>query len=255
MIKVLSSISKVIWTCKNYYLSRKTPVVVFAPGRVGSMALHKNLLEAGVFAFKVEFYLKDTRGLSNFIQTFVFKRKQPAIIITIVRDPLTMMATYFFSKASAGHLSDAHRAWKNNDVESLQEIFIRDVLQTDRLDSHLYWFERDFKSATGINVYAYPFNKTSKFDYISNTTYPILLLRTEMDDTVKASAVSEFLHIKEFAITRENTRSHKEDAELYKAFNASLKIPTDILKKIYTAPVSQHFLTEEEIAAAITKYS
>ncbi len=254
-MKLQTNFNKSFWIWKNYYLLKKTPIVIFAPGRVGSMALHKNLIDAGVFAFKVEFHLKDTQGMANFIQRFVFKRKRPARLITIIRDPLTMMATYFFSKASAGHLPEAHRAWKSKDLESLQNIFIRDVLQTERLDSHLYWFEHDFKSATGIDVYTHSFNSESRIGYINDKIYPTLLLRTEMDDTIKASAVGEFLNIEQFTITRENTRSNKEDAELYKAFNESLKIPVEILNKIYFAPVAQHFLTKEEINAAFVKYT
>ncbi len=229
------------------YVLKVTPVVIFAPGRVGSMALHKNLQEAGVFVFKLEFLDIGDSGAAHFVIRHVFKRKRPAKLITIIRDPVTMMVSYFFSKASAGHLPEAHQAWKEKDVPKLQELFIRDVLESYRLDSHLYWYETDFLRATGIDIFGYVFDTVNKNSTIDHPLYPTLILRTEMDDEVKVAAIIKFLQIPPFILTRENTRSQKADKELYEAFKKSLSVPPEILQKIYTSKLCTHFFSSEEI--------
>ena len=247
MLMLLHKLQKEITFLYTLYVRKITPVVIFTPGRVGSMALHACLLKAGVFVFKLEFLDIGNSGAAHFIIKHVFKKQRQARIITIVRDPVTMMITYFFSKASAGHLAEAHDAWKNKDVAKLQTLFIRDILMSERLDSHLYWYERDFFRATKIDVFAYPFDTEKKSTIISHDLYPILILRTEMDDEVKSSLVSQFLSISPFTLTRENTRSEKADKELYEVFKRTLSVPPPLLEKIYTAKLCQHFFSTDEL--------
>lgn len=251
MDKILKAIT---FYCK-LYLKKTEPVIIFAPGRVGSMALHKNLSELGIFVFKLEFLNIGNSGAARFAIKHVFKSQRPAKIITIMRDPVTMMISYFFSKAAAGHLKEAHTAWKEKDVLQLQQLFIKEVLTSYRLDSHLYWYERDFVRATNINVFDHAFDTFNKHAIINHPIYPTLMLRTEMDDTIKATQISNFLHIPIFTLTRENTRSEKPDKELYERFKETLTLPTELLDKIYTAKVCTHFFGPEEIQSLRKQWS
>jgi hypothetical protein len=255
MHQLATKLYKAIWIYGNYFILKKTPVIIFAPGRVGSMALHKNLRDTGVFAFKVEFFEDDPRGSASFIVNHIFKKKRPAKIITIVRDPLSMMATYFFSKVAKGHLPEAHKAWVAGDTTKLNDLFIRDVLTSDRLEKHLYWYERDFKAATGIDIFAHPFSTEARTGVIDHHTYPTLILRTEMDDDVKGDAVANFLRLESLTITRENVRENRADAEHYKAFKEQIKIPTDLLTTIYTSPLAKHFLNDSERTHAVSTFT
>ncbi len=253
--KILKKTKTGIQLCINYFVYHKKPVIVFAPGHVGSMALHKNLLEQDFFAFKVEFLNSKMEGSTKFVSRYIFRRKKGAKVITIVRDPVAMMVAYYFSKVEAGHIPDAKVALDERNIPLLQKIFVREVLETKRLDTHLYWYDQDFLLATGINIFEYPFDTVRKTGVIEHATYPTLLLRTEMDDEKKAQAIASFLNVPSFVVTRENTRDQKANSDIYRDFKASLKIPTQILEKIYTAPVSRHFLSPEERATTIDKYT
>jgi hypothetical protein len=255
MHQLATKLYKAIWIYGNYFILRKTPVIIFAPGRVGSMALHKNLRDAGVFVFKVEFYENDPRGSARFITNYIFKKKRPAKIITIIRDPISMMATYFFSKAAKGHLPEAHAAWLAGDTHKLNKLFIRDVLTSDRLDKHLYWYERDFKAATGIDIFAHPFSAEARTGVIDHQTYPTLILRTEMDDRIKAKAITEFLNVPDIIITQENSRTNKDDGKIFEIFKENLSLPQEIIKRIYTSKLCEHFLYSNELKSPPIKHT
>ncbi len=255
MLERMVKFKKVISLLWNINFLRKDPVIILAPGHVGSMALHKGLAATGILVFKVEFMDIGESGAADFIKKNIFSERRPAKIITIVRDPILMMISYFFSKASANHLPEAHIAWKEKNVDKLQELFIKNVLGTDRLDSHLYWYENDFLRATGIDIYAHPFDANLKTGYIEHDLFPTLIIRTEMEDDVKANIIAEFLKIPLFTLTRENTRSKKIDASLYEEFKESLTIPDEIIDKIYSSRLCTHFLHPTEIASAQKRWS
>ncbi|MEK7639416.1 MAG: putative capsular polysaccharide synthesis family protein [Patescibacteria group bacterium] len=254
-IKLLKKAKTLIWILVNIHFRKKTPVIIFAPGRVGSMALYSNLMKAGLFVFKLEFTKIGSSSSAKFIKKYIFDQKKPAKIISIVRDPIDILVSYFFSKAASGHIKAAHRAWEAANIQDLQRSFVVDVLNTDRLGLHLYWYEKDFKEATNIDIFAYPFDQNEGFSVVPHETYPTLIFRTEMEDTNKAEIIKTFLNLSDFNLTRENTRSQKVDAALYRLFKDSLVLPSDILNKIYSSPYAKHFLTEKERLASVEKYT
>lgn len=238
----------------NLYILKRVPVIIFAPGHVGSMALHHDLAAADIFVFKVEFFNKYGIRTSRFIARHFFRKKRPAKIITIVRDPIAQMAAYFFSKSAAGHLPRAHKAWKEHDIATLNDCFISDVLLTNRLDSHLYWFERDFFDATGINVFESEFDTQTGSGIINHKIFPTLIIRTETGENIKTERIKKFLHLRSFSVTRNNTRAQKTDHKLYEDFKNQMKIPLEIFDKVYGSPLANHFLTKAEIDTARTRY-
>lgn len=231
------------------YLLRTPPVVVLAPGRVGSIALNASLRTAGVFSFKLEFIEQDTRGTAQFAIKHIFNKHKPAKLITLVRDPISMMLTYYMSKANAGWLPEAKQALEAGDLKKLKERFILDVLLTDRLKSHLDWFTTDFQKLTGIDVYTHPFNTKKMWSTIKHDTYPTLILRTELDDETKSERIKDFLELEDFFLTRLNTAETKSYRDIYQEFKRTLTLPQELLEQIYTHPYCKQFLMEKEQAA------
>ena len=254
-MKLLHTVGEGIYATKNLYLHKKSPVLVYAPGRVGSMSLIKNLRKAGVFSFKIESFVSEKRGATLFTKKHILDAEKKAKIITLARDPVAMMATYFYSKALRGWIREATDAHAAGDIPRLQEIFIETCLKTQRLDYHLYWYENDFAPSLGFSVFEYPFDTEKQFSIIEHERFPTLILRTELDDYIKSKAIQTFLGGTPVTLTRENIRTEKKGGEKYNEFKETLSIPVDILDKIYAAPYVTHFFSPEEIMNLKQKWS
>lgn len=242
-------------TYTRFYLKQEEPVVVLAPGRVGSIALNTSLRAAGAFSFKVEFAERETRGTAGFAVKHIFKKHKPAKLITLARDPIDMMLTYYMSKTNTGWLPEAKQALQNQDLTALQNHFITDVLQTDRFQSHIDWYTNDFQTLTGINVYDHPFDTEKRWSTIEHDTYPTLVLRTELNDHTKTTVIKDFLHLDSFTLTRANTAETKPYREIYQQFKQTLQLPADLVDSIYGHPYCTHFFSEAEIQGAKQKWA
>jgi hypothetical protein len=254
-MKLRHTIAEGTYAYSNLYLKKKTPVIVYAPGRVGSMGLIKNLRDADVFSFKVESFIDEKRGATQFCKKHVVDAKKSAKIITLVRDPVAIMSSYYFSKGTKGWLPEAKTALESGDVPALQKIFVSEVLRTKRLDSHLYWYENDFNPSLGFNIFDYTFDTQNQHTVIDHPQFPTLVVRTELSDLKKEATLNNFLGTTNIKITRENVRTEKVGTEIYKKFKESLSLPSDILEKIYTAPYAAHFFSNEEREQLRKKWS
>jgi hypothetical protein len=252
---LIQKIRKALSAYVGLYIQKREPVVVLTPGRVGSIALNAGLRAVGVFSFKLEFIEKDLRGSASFLKKHIFQKDKPAKIITLVRDPIAMMLTYYMSKAYNGWLPEAQKALEAGDLDKLKEHFIDDVLTTERLFSHTNWFKNDFQRVTGINVYDYPFDTNKQWSIVENGLYPTLIIRTELDDTIKVSVIRGFLKNDAFTLLRENTAESKPYKETYVQFKNTLALPIELLDTIYSSVYCTHFFSPEEISTLKSKWS
>jgi hypothetical protein len=248
------SLTEGLYAYSGLYIQKRQPIIVLAPGRVGSMSLLSDLRAHDFFAFKVERRV-DGRGSAQFAISHILNQRRDAKIISIVRDPIEMLISYFYSKAARGSFKNALEALENSDIPRLQQIFITKVLNTERMTRHVHWFENEFHSLTGIDVYAYPFDTTQKCACFSSEPYDVLIFRTDLPDADKAGCVSKFLHTDSFKVSRGNKRETKPLSGTYKLFKDSLVVPTKILDTIYSAPYTQHFFSENEIREQKKRWS
>ena len=86
-----------VYVVGNRYLKRRTPTLIYAPGRVGSMALFRDLREAGVFVFKTEILKHARHGTEDFTKRHIINAKIKVNIITLIRDPVAILCTYSVS--------------------------------------------------------------------------------------------------------------------------------------------------------------
>lgn len=235
-------------------LMGEKPVLICGPGRSGSMALLADLRRAGVYAFKVESFFSEHRGSVRFVKKHILSKNR-VHIITLVRDPVSVMASYYFSKAGRGRIQGAKEALENENIDEMRRIFIDDVLRTTRTKRHLYWYEEEFKKALGIDVYAYPFETDKQQTVISHERYPTLILRTELDNDAKKQAVAKFLGITGLTVTLSNARAHKPLYELFQTFKKRLCLPADIIDELYSSPMAQHFFSKDEVRELKAKWS
>ncbi|MFT7644514.1 MAG: hypothetical protein ACI9BF_000163 [Candidatus Paceibacteria bacterium] len=251
----IQKIKKVVGAYFGLFVQKRELLIVLAPGRVGSIALNASLRAVGVFSFKLEFLEKDLTGAAFFLKNHIFKKNKPAKLITIIRDPVAMMLTYYMGKAYYGWLTEAQKALADGDLEKLKKHFISDVLTTDRLTSHLDWFTTDFQKLTNIDVYSYPFNTNKRWSIVENGLYPTLIFRTELDDEIKVNIIKNFLNIDTFTLSRANTADVKAYKDTYEKFKDYLTLPAELLNNIYSSTYCTHFFSAEEISILKSRWS
>ncbi len=232
----------------NVLVLGKMPVVVYAAGRVGSVAMLNALRRAGVFSFKVEFFDHTISASSRFCSRHVLRSQLPAKFIVLVRDPVEVLCSLYFSKVVRGHVSNAAEALRKEDVATLVDLFQVEVAEGDYVPTYVRWFETEFAPHLGFSMFAKPFDWNSKFTRFKEGRFDVLVLRTDMLDAEKERQVEAFLEIDRFKLRRENEKSASAYAALYSAFKAELKLIPSALDMIYTSAYAQHFFSPGEIS-------
>jgi len=246
----MSIINKIRTGLNNYielYLHRRQPVIVYTPGRVGSMSMIYALKKARVFAIKVERLENENWGSVRFCRNHIIKKNRSAKIVTLIRDPLEILISLFFSKAHRGHLPKAHNALLKNDLDGLQEAFVEELLNDYYLTEYVYWFENEFQPHTGIDIFNHTFNPSTGYEIVNHNTYPTLILRTDLTNETKEEHIKNFLGLEEFKLNNLNTKSKSQYGDIYKQFQSRLKLEPKWINKIYNSNYAQHFFLPEEI--------
>lgn len=234
----------------NLYLLRRTPILIYTPGRVGSTGLYATLDQLGQFVIHIhtlnenEIRDKDQPGTTVWAYEHIIQPQKQAKVITLVRDPVSLLISDFFNKLK--WLAGAKDAYNHLSVDELCDLFRTRYFDEDRHLVKLNWYHHEFNAALNVDVYAHPFDSDRKFGSFNQGLYDILILRTESDDAIKAAAVSEFLDIPIFEITRVNEAENREYANIYRAFKQQITLPEKHLNTIYKSPYALKFFGEAE---------
>lgn len=258
LVNLPYKISRAVKVYSNMYLLRKTPVLIYTPGRVGSTGLYMTLDKLGQFVIHVhtfneeELTTKDQPGTTLWAYRHVLLAEQPAKIITLVRDPVALLISDFFNKLK--WLAGAKDAYNHLSIDELCDLFRTRYFDDGRHLLKLNWFEDEFNPALKVDVYAHPFDVERMVGSFSEHIYDVLILRTEADDTIKAEAVAEFLGIAPFEIERVNEASHRAYADIYRDFKQKIWLPPNHLDTIYQSRYATHFFTEGQRQAFRQKW-
>jgi Putative capsular polysaccharide synthesis protein len=250
-------IRRAIHNYYRLYIKRETPIAIFCTGRVGSMALFFTLKAADIFTFKIEQLhnaaMRQQYGNSEWFYRHILKSARPAKIISIARDPIALMVSDFFNKLA--WIAEQERAWETLSLAELIDLFNTRYFEQNRHWTHLNWFEEEFETSLGVNVFAYPSPREQGFQGFTVAPYDILLLRTETDNIVKSQAVAEFVDRPNLTIQRSNVGDEKEFGDVYQAFKKALIVAPQHLDTVYKSPYATHFYTTDELAKMRQKWS
>lgn len=243
-------INRALKVFTNLYLYHKTPILIYTPGRVGSTGLYVTLDKSGEFVIHIhtlneaEIRDKDQPGTTVWTYNHVLKAEKPAKVITLVRDPVSLIISDFFNKLK--WLAGAKDAYNHLSVDELCELFCTRYFDDGRHQVKLNWYHEEFNQALGVDVYAHPFDTDKRYGSFSEGIYDVLILRTESDDSVKAKAVSDFLGIPPFNIERVNEASNRDYAQIYRVFKNKIALPEAHLDTIYNSQYATLFFSDEE---------
>jgi hypothetical protein len=166
----------------------------------------------------------------------------PMKIVTLVREPIGRnISAYFQNLDFWWKTPDAHRKIPMPDlVDRFLEDFHHDVPLT--------WFDKEFRPATGIDVYSLPFPQEQGFQKFHADHLDVLVLRHDLDDCIKASRLGELLGVGDFRLLRENTAEGKRYREKYKEFQSSLRLSSSYVDDMLGSKYARHFFSREELA-------
>jgi hypothetical protein len=258
-----------VWMLPKYfklYVQHRIPVIIYQMGKVGSTSIARSLqLKGTTVVVQTHWLRKDYQPRKNanyaeilrgrqiqWMHRHIIEHSRKAKFITLVRDPVAVNIGWFFQNLQwiAGLQGDDV---EQVPLEKLLDIFYtRHVRQdTKRI---INWFDDEFFSALGVDIYRYPFPKEQGFLRIEEGSHEMLIMRLEIDDTIKERCLADFLGDVDFKLVRTNVGSEKYYAETYKAFKDAVIIPPEVLDANYHSRFIQHFYTDEEIKTFRAKW-
>jgi hypothetical protein len=241
------------------------PLVVFSMGKTGSTAIARAIHDAtGDPVFQV-FRLAPDRladaerryraaepsapypGARHLWESEYLLRRPPTasapwIVITTVREPVAQAVSAFF------HAS-GRRAYLDGDRSVAQ--LVDELVAGDWTRPPVRWFDREFRSAFGIDVYEQPFDPAAGHAVIETPAVRMLLLRQENFADAPA-ALGGFLGESLLGrrgpvpVPARNEASTKSYGGRYAEFVASARLPPEVLDAAYGSRYARHFYADRE---------
>ena len=245
----------------NFYLRRRTPTLVYAMGRVGSVAVFKSLLGHGEFALHAHILhpenLKRKKGkrpgTSKWAYRQIICKRRPVKIISLVRNPIECMISAFAPEVRA--LDDSLDKSRDLSAQDLSDQFQSGYFDRQRHLVKLNWFDNEFRPALGIDVYKYPFDKDRGFIRFQEGPCDILIVRSELDDETKGQLLAEFVGVAELKIIRTRVGEQQPYGKLYEVFRRQVNISEEYMDAVTNSRFAQHFLTQVELSATRDRFT
>lgn len=239
----------------NFYLRRRTPTLVYAMGRVGSVALFRSLYGHGEFALHAHILnptnLKQKKGkrpgTSKWAYKQIVRNQRKVKIISLVRNPVECMMSAFAPEVRAS--ADPITGYQHLSTRELSDQFRAGYFDRQRHLLKLNWFDDEFKAALGIDAYNYPFPKEAGYVRFQEGPCDVLIMRSELDDEMKSRVVSEFVGTTDLKIIRTRTGEKQPYGEIYKVFKERVAVPETYMDTIVNSRFAQHFFTPAMLSA------
>lgn len=237
--------------------SPKETLFIYTMGKVGTKSYERSLRELegyNVFSLgflNYEFEQEYVLGRGNLLkptapvhrigdkllyQMFFARPGRRCFLITGVRDPMAQLASRFYHT-----FSDWYRN-ADTQAEALAKWLPANV------DSSLApsWFDREFKTVTGVDVYDYPFDIQSGWSVIEQGQIKCLIIKLESPDASKTEAIEDFLGIEGLKLVRQNVRANKDRLGGYERFMRNLRLEPETVEALLRTQYVQHFYSKAE---------
>jgi Putative capsular polysaccharide synthesis protein len=233
-------------------LDATSPVLIFQMGKVGSTSLRDSLspIWPGLTVHTHNFPLdmkRNKKGL-RLLYNEVIRRGGPLFVISPVREPIARMVSTFF-KGFERHTGVEYSKSRFS-IDELTRIFLQN---TDH-GRPIVWYDRFFKPTLGIDVYDHEFPSRG-IQVIHHKNTRVLLMRSELPDSVKESAVRDFLDLTAFSLSNRNVGSQQPYAETYRKFLDEFIAPDWYIQRMYESRFFNHFYGEAFKNSLIEKWT
>lgn len=227
-----------------YYSLKESDNIVYHVHRLSEKhirELHKTQLEKTGL---VESKAVDERGV-RLNNMFIKSNKRPIHIISLVRNPIDRNMSAFFQNKE--YYTKKH---DYSDTEKLTNLFY----QLYDHDTPLNWFDREFKDCLNVDIYDSSFPKDKKYKLLKSNNYNILLMRVDLEDSIKENIISAFLGISNFKLKNKNVGIQKTYNEEYKDFKRKINLSDSYMNKMLNSKFTNYFYTNSEISEIRSKW-
>ena len=174
------------------------------------------------------------------------RHKKELKVITVVREPVSrnLSFMFFMLPVMLGLDADILNTKKQN--YAYTEIFEDIYYQTIEHDYFLDWFDIEFKTSLGIDVYKHPFDKEKGYSIIKKDNIKVLLIKIEKIDNC-SPAIKQFTGVDKFELKKQNTSDDYWYKPVYDKFKKMFIPNEEHLQKLYGSKFMKHFYTDKEI--------
>ena len=183
--------------------------------------------------------------LKDFSDTFRYRIKNSEnIIISLVRDPVSRNISQMFESPHYG-LNKRHEYPLSDDfVDFTNEKFVKKYGHTDILT----WFDDEIKKTFDIDIYEHSFDTDKKFLKVKKGNNTLYVLRVEDLTDILLDFLGNEVGVESKDIVFDNiTESKSHNGKLFKKVKSKLKLPKEIIEKIYNNKFVKKFYNEKEI--------
>ena len=247
-------------------IKRGTPIIVYQMGKVGSSSIKNSLESRGIEPVfhlhrmnpdnieqvRLEYINNNRKPLDEWLGTMLYAniviKGKRAKFITLVREPIDRNVSAFFQ--NFGRFTGAD--YNDTDL-AIQDLF-NTFIEQYRHEVPLIWFDVEINQTLGIDVFEYPFPKEKGYLSMERGNFKLLILKLEIDDSVKERAISEFLGVSDFKLIRSNIAQEKSYATMYADFTKKLELPESYVEIMCDSEYTKHFYSDAEIEAIRSKW-
>lgn len=231
-------------------LRQGSPLIIYQMGKVGSSSIYESLKRHynGPVFHAHSLSPRVAEKTHRWLHQWTVVEKQPARVISLTREPISRNISEFFQNLEV--FIDESPANIQQSPEELQNTFLAKHWH----DWSLNWFDTEINANFNIDVYEKAFPQTGTCQY-SRENIELLVLRSELDDEDKITAICNFLSLDRFKLVNKNIGQQKEYSQTYKLFLENVRFPREYIDMICESKYFRHFYSTEEIAAARERWS
>jgi hypothetical protein len=276
----MSNILKRLFFSKNTSTSKRnlderisTPIIIFQPGKVGSLSVHHSL-QLAFQRLKVSTPIYHAHALNNLNERENFvreTRKNPDAsiqliqewkelrkniddtpsqkwnIINLVREPVAMKVSALFHLLDQ-HIPDWQKRHQNGKLPmaEIEELFYsKQEFGFKGLDQ---WYNNQIKALWDIDIFSTDFPREKGYEIYKSEQITLLIIRLEDLNQIAQKAFHDFMGLEEFTLSNVNVGEEKSYAELYKEFK-SFPLPKQYVEDAYQTRYARHFYSQKELEA------
>lgn len=226
-------------------LEKQIPLLIYQMGKVASVSVYQAILKqyAGVVVRSHFFSENDSDWRVRALYRWVKYENGPLRVISLTREPIERNISAFFQNFKR----DTGVPYYRNDysIDELRSIFLK---KNDH-NVPLTWFQNSVYHNFEIDVYAKPFPREG-FQQYSKDNIELLVIRSEIDNTIKIEAISKFLGLNDLSIKQKNVGHKKDYARTYDEFLDQVKLPRDYIEMMCESQYYRHFYSSDDIHAS-----
>ncbi|MGB5943437.1 MAG: putative capsular polysaccharide synthesis family protein [Leeuwenhoekiella sp.] len=218
------------------------PVFVLQMGKVASSSIYSSLCNqySGNVIHGHSFRINNPDLKVRTLYKTYTSQNIPLKIITLVREPIGRNLSSFFQNFENNVGIKYEKSPYT--IKEIYDLFIN----LANNDYPLNWFDYQIQNNFGINVYKRAFPPEQGYDHFQNFDKKIelLIMKYDLDDTLKEKLIREFLNLKDFNLINTNISSSKVYSKMYNEIK-QMKMPEVYIDRMLNSRYAQHFYANE----------